>query len=133
MVIIKDLYRTCKGSIESVLLAGDPGGIQVVDACQAQVLLRYSEGLDETFDADICQTVGTDDLPDLFDGMGGGDELVPRFHIHTVVTGCNDGGTSDPHMDFLRTGIPEHSDQLLESGSPDDTVIHDQDLLSVDR
>ena len=79
----------------AVLLTLDLGGILAVDAGEAQVRGGDADGLHESLDADVSETVGADDLPDLVDGVLVGDELLPVLHVDSVEAGGDDGRASD--------------------------------------
>ena len=43
----------------------------------------------------------------LYGGKAAGDQVFPGIHIRPEETGIPERGRGDPHVDFLRTGLPK--------------------------
>ena len=66
-------------ALEPLFLSLDACGILPVDACQAQVFLGFADGLYESVDTYVPETVGPDDVADLVHRVLVGDELISYY------------------------------------------------------
>mmetsp|Transcript_9878 Transcript_9878/g.35202 ORF Transcript_9878/g.35202 Transcript_9878/m.35202 type:complete len:587 (-) Transcript_9878:80-1840(-) len=118
-----------------VVLVDVPGDVAPVEARSIKLLdlrVHPEPNLVHVLQVLIHESVRPEILTDLVNGLVSGDELLRGRHVHAVDVGVPDRGRSRRKVDLFGPGSPDHLDNLGHGGSPDDGVVHQQDLLALE-
>src|SRR5574338_151884 len=75
-------------------------------------LLVFTAGVVHSFQREIRERVGADELPNLFDRFVGGDKFLAPRSVNTVVAGGDRRRTRDAHVHFGCAGLANHANNF---------------------
>ena len=87
----------------------------------------------QTIYLQIAQTVGANDPADVLYASVICDQLLPLRNICSKIAGPQKWRRADPHMHFLRAGLPQHPYDPVTGGAPHNGVINHNNTLSGHR
>ena len=127
----KSAFR--KTALEPVLsgVRGDRGRVLPGKARMAVPILSGQRA--ELFRRKVSQRIRADHLRDLRYGVVAGDQVLLRIDIGAVIAGMQKRGRRDPHMDFLRSGLPQEGDDPPAGGSADNGIVDQHHPFSADH
>src|SRR5689334_16737767 len=107
------------------------GGIIAREAGVAELGGVAIRGAQHPVERQIAQRVYAEVLTDLLYVVARGNQLFFARRIDPVMTGSRDRRRRDPEMHLFRTRLTDELDERPTGGAPDDGVVHDDDLLSL--
>ena len=107
--------------------------VDAVEAREAELVVGQVEGGEDAADGEVAQRVGADELADLLDRVGRGDELGLDRRVDAVEARVVDRRGADPEVDLLRAVAPQQPDDLLGGRAAHDRVVDDDQPLVADH
>src|SRR5688572_17931753 len=101
----------------------------------ARGAIRRTLGFDrrqQSAHAQVADRIGRDVLPDLLQGVRGGDQLAAARCIDTVEAGRHRGWTADPQVHFLGACRPHHLHDLAARRAAHQRVVYQHDTPAVE-
>src|ERR1035437_2247678 len=120
--------------LQNKLVAGrvvrDRDRVLPVQTGEAEAGGRAVEPSQDTRNREVAERVGAEELADLFDRVGGRDQLRLDLGIDAVEAWMVDRRRADAEMDLGRARLAQQSHYLAGGGAANDRVVHDDQPLA---
>src|SRR5215472_10887201 len=128
----------CNRSGGRIFLGTAPANLQLyqvgrINACvtrRTESTFGVGDGLFERGKREVAERIRAEEFADLFGRLRGGNQFLACGRVHDVVAGRDGGRATDAHVDFLGSGVANHTHDFAAGGAADDGIVHEHDALA---